>query len=190
MMYHAEVTALSYRFVRLVAEALELPPTAFDILFRGNPQHRVKVVKYPLATDSDQGVGPHKDSSGWWTFLLQCDDQDGLQVLNHSGEWISAPPINDTFVVNIGQGFEVATGGRCPATTHRVMSPQNGRERYSVPFFQGIDLNVGVDDLTRAFKMAKFDDTVWEESIVETPFATGKYKWGENMLRTKIRYIF
>jgi isopenicillin N synthase-like dioxygenase len=185
--YHSEVTALSYRFVHLVAEALELAPSTFDLLFKDNPQHRVKVVRYPPTTNSDQGVGPHKDSSGWWTFLLQADDQEGLQVLNHSGEWISAPPIDGTFIVNIGQGFEVATGGRCPATTHRVISPQNNHERYSVPFFQGIDLNVGVEDLKNLTKGATFDTTAWGESTVETPFATGKYKWGENQLRTKIR---
>lgn len=62
--YHNEVTALSYRFVHLVAEALELSPKAFDSLFQGNPQHRVKVVRYPPSMGSDQGVGPHKDSSG------------------------------------------------------------------------------------------------------------------------------
>jgi isopenicillin N synthase-like dioxygenase len=186
--YHNEVTALSYRFVRLVAETLGLPPKTFDVLFQGNPQHRVKVVRYPPTVNSDQGVGPHKDSSGWWTFLLQADDQEGLQVLNHSGEWISAPPIEGTFVVNIGQGFEVATSGRCPATTHRVVSPQNGKERYSVPFFQGIDLNVGADDLKNLVKGGKFDETHWRESTVETPFATGKYKWGENQIRTKIRF--
>lgn len=185
--YHKEVTNLSYRFVRLVAEAVGLRPTAFDSLFLDNPQHRIKVVRYPPSTTSDQGVGPHKDSSGWWTFLLQADDQAGLQVLNHSGEWIPAPPIEGTFVVNIGQGFEVATGGKCPATTHRVLSPKNGRERFSVPFFQGIDLNVGAQNLKRLVEGAKFDNTVWKESSVETPFATGIYKWGESQLRTKIR---
>lgn len=181
------MTQLSYRFVRLVAQALELPSTAFDTLFAGDPQHRVKVVRYPPTTTSDQGVGPHKDSSGWWTFLLQADDQEGLQVLNHAGEWIPAPPIPGTFIVNIGQGFEVATLGKCPATTHQVVSPKNGRERYSVPFFQGIDLNVTAQDLKELTKAAKFDETNWRESTVETPFATGKYKWGESQLRTKIR---
>jgi isopenicillin N synthase-like dioxygenase len=32
--YNNEVTALSYRFVRLFAEASELPSKTFDILFR------------------------------------------------------------------------------------------------------------------------------------------------------------
>ena len=89
--------------------------------------------------------------------------------------------------MNIGQGFEVATGGECPATIHQVVSPSNGRERYSVPFFQRVDLSVGAEDLRRLTKDANFDETNWMESTGETPFATGKYKWGESQLRTKIR---
>ena len=58
--YHEEVTKLSYCFIHLVAEALGLHPAAFDSLFVANPQHRIKVVRYPPSTTSDQGVGPHK----------------------------------------------------------------------------------------------------------------------------------
>ncbi|KAK2682254.1 Epoxide hydrolase-like [Fusarium oxysporum f. sp. vasinfectum] len=36
---------------------------------------------------------------------------NGLQVLNKSGSWIDVPAIPDTFVVNIGQAFEVVTNG-------------------------------------------------------------------------------
>lgn len=81
---------------------------------------RLKFVKYPPAEPGSQGVGPHKDSSGMFTFLTQ-DNVGGLQVLNRSGQWIDAPPIEGTFVVNIAQGFEAITGGRCPATSHRVI---------------------------------------------------------------------
>ena len=36
--------------------------------------------------------------------LLQASPHKGLQVQNLSGEWIDAPPIDGTFVVNIGKG--------------------------------------------------------------------------------------
>lgn len=65
-------------------------------------------------------MGPHKDSTGLFTFLSQ-DPVGGLEVLNKSGQWISAPYIEGTFVVNVQQGFEAITGGLCPATTHRVI---------------------------------------------------------------------
>ncbi|KKY13703.1 putative 2og-fe oxygenase [Phaeomoniella chlamydospora] len=136
--YIDELTHLGERFLELVAEALGLPPDIFFSFL--SEQHRLKVVHYPLSSDeggSVQGVGPHKDSSGWWTFLLQASpDTSGLEALNKSNEWVAVPPIPGTFVVNIGQAFEVVTHGICKATTHRVVSGQN--ERYSVPFFQGV----------------------------------------------------
>lgn len=81
---------------------------------------RLKFIKYPQTSRESQGVGPHKDSTGLFTFLSQ-DDSGGLQVLNQNGDWIDAPPIEDTLVVNIQQGFEAITGGVCTATTHRVI---------------------------------------------------------------------
>lgn len=90
------------------------------------PQHRIKLVKYPPntsvnnASDRGQGVGAHKDSSGWLTFLYQVGEEEGLEVLNTTGDWIAAPPVRDTFVVNFGNAFEAATEGAVKATVHRV----------------------------------------------------------------------
>lgn len=82
---------------------------------------RLKIVKYPTSTkNGSQGVGPHKDSTGLFTFLSQ-DNVGGLQVLNKAGDWIDAPPVPGSIVVNIAQGFEAITGGKCPATAHRVI---------------------------------------------------------------------
>uniref|UniRef100_A0A8H7TTI2 Fe2OG dioxygenase domain-containing protein n=1 Tax=Bionectria ochroleuca TaxID=29856 RepID=A0A8H7TTI2_BIOOC len=136
--YIRELTALGERFLRLVAEALFLPQGTFLPFL--SDQHRLKLVHYPALEDpgaESQGVGPHKDSSGWWTFLLQASPPHikGLQVLNKSGNWVDVPVIPGSLVVNIGQAFEVVTHGVCKATTHRVLG--GSLERFSVPFFQG-----------------------------------------------------
>lgn len=113
-------------------------------------------MKYPDLADlgakegeQGQGVGPHKDSM-LTSYLLQASDHKGLQVQNVKGEWIDAPPIPGTLVVAIGQGLEALTQGVCVSTTHRVLSPAAGSgPRFSIPFFQGVDLDADFDDLER-----------------------------------------
>lgn len=197
--YITELNALGDRFLELVAEALSLPPSTFHPFL--SDQHRLKLVHYPgsdLSPDSDphlsvesQGVGPHKDSSGWWTFLLQASPPEvrGLQALNKTGQWIDVPVIPGTFVVNIGQAFEVVTHGFCKATTHRVLS--GARDRYSVPFFQGVRRSLTKTEALETLR-DKFSRIITPEaaegSIIDSPFLRGKYEtWGESQLRTKIR---
>jgi isopenicillin N synthase-like dioxygenase len=191
--YISELTQLSKTFLLLVAEALSLEPNTFLSFL--SDQHRLKLVRYPASKcDIDQGVGPHKDSSGWWTFLLQASPPhvQGLQALNKSGQWIDVPNIPGTFVVNIGQGFEVVTNGVCKATVHRVLSSSD--ERYSIPFFQGMRRDLkkeeAIDTLKVHFESESFANGVEsdEGEKIDSAFLRGKYgTWGESQLRTKIR---
>ncbi|KAH9932496.1 uncharacterized protein B0H18DRAFT_1083252 [Fomitopsis serialis] len=150
--YLAGVEMLSYEFTNLLAEAFGLPLDALKAFYETEMpvQHWAKVVKYPALDNlsSDQGVGPHFDA-GFLTFLLQASPHAGLQVQNLSGEWIDAPPIPGTFVVNIGKALETVTQGLARATSHRVLSPSKGSTpRYSIPFFQNISLRISVKDIT------------------------------------------
>ncbi|KAI0449959.1 2OG-Fe(II) oxygenase superfamily protein [Xylaria acuta] len=189
--YISELTQLGERFLDLVAQALSLPSGTFQPFL--SDQHRLKLVHYPesSSTSSGQGVGPHKDSSGWWTFLLQASPPEvkGLQVLNKAGSWVDVPVVPGTFVVNIGQAFEVVTGGVCKATTHRVLSGQC--ERFSVPFFQGVRRDLTKAEAVGALK-AQFAGMISDESAegsrIDSAFLRGKYDtWGESQLRTKVR---
>jgi isopenicillin N synthase-like dioxygenase len=228
---------LSEQFLGLVEEALELDTGILQGFTHA--QDRLKLVHYrsesQQSTQDDgpqsngqttvavtngtyiQGVGPHKDSSGWMTFLLQTQPVlspeskkpaltgKGLQVLTKSGEWLDVPPIPGSFVVNMGQAFEVVTNGLCKATTHRVLLPltQEGYDRYSVPFFQGVrpertkadfrSLWGTFESRRQKWALAKGEEgLVGKESAeaqsVDSPFLKGRYDtWGEAQLRTKIR---
>ncbi|KAF2477389.1 Clavaminate synthase-like protein [Lindgomyces ingoldianus] len=162
--YHDALQALSYRFVHLVEAAFGIPVGTFDAFFRPTPvhdvvptfvpaQHRVKLVKYPPIPSSGdgvrgQGVGAHKDSSGWLTFLYQVGQEEGLEVLCANGEWIAAPPVDGTLVVNFGNAFEAATQGAVKATVHRVLAPKSkASPRYSIPFFQGLPLDLTISEI-------------------------------------------
>ncbi|KDR66376.1 hypothetical protein GALMADRAFT_1158917 [Galerina marginata CBS 339.88] len=146
--YLIQVQELSYKFSSLIAESFGLGPDGLS-QFYDTPelmQHRSKIVQYPVVEGSnDQGVGPHYDA-GFLTFLLQASSHRGLQVQNLSGQWIDAPPIPGTFVINLGKALEFVTGGLARATSHRVLSPKGATPRYSVPFFQNIGLHVKLSE--------------------------------------------
>lgn len=143
--YISGMELVATRLLKYIADSLNLPEECL-ISFVGD-MNRLKLIKYPPATPENfQGVGPHKDSSGLLTFVLQ-DSVGGLQVLNSEGEWISVTPMKDSLVVNIAQGFEALTGGRCGSTTHRVISPQGSSNRYSIPYFHSVRLDLTLQDI-------------------------------------------
>jgi isopenicillin N synthase-like dioxygenase len=138
------MTSMALRLLRAFAEALQLPADAFDTLYGSKPNEHIKLIRYPgqHATQSAQGVGAHKDS-GFLSFLLQ-DEQKGLQVEVAPDRWIDAAPRAGSFVVNIGELLELATNGYLRATVHRVVSPPADRERLSIAFFLGAQLEANV----------------------------------------------
>jgi len=86
----------------------------------------------PQSPDDLFGSAPHKDF-GCLTLLAQ-DDVGGLQVQTPVGHWVEAPPINNAFIVNVGDMLHRLSNGKLLSTPHRVINT-TGRERYSVPFF-------------------------------------------------------
>ncbi|KAK6203092.1 naringenin 3-dioxygenase [Scheffersomyces amazonensis] len=154
----SKMSELSKQFRYLVVEAIGLDKHALDIYFKPNQQCKMKLVAYPDSTEltnnnvksvalsdtpqTQQGVGPHRDSD-ILTYIYQVTDhQDSLQVQNFQGDWITVPNIPQTLVVNVGQTLEAITQGVCKATIHRVLIPQPGTgTRISIPFFQTIDLD-------------------------------------------------
>jgi isopenicillin N synthase-like dioxygenase len=122
-------------------------PNFYDYAFAGHPHLRLKLVRYPgSAPDgAGQGVGMHKDY-GFITLLLQ-DTVGGLQVARPDGSFLDVPPMPGAFVVNLGELLEVATDGYLKATSHRVVSPPGGKERFSVPFFYNPRLDAHIEPL-------------------------------------------
>jgi isopenicillin N synthase-like dioxygenase len=158
--YLDAIEKLSTSFKSLVAEALDLPPNAFDDFFDVPSQNKFKLIKYPEPVDAHpgeetQGVGPHKDSC-FLTFLHQATPHTGLEVQNKAGTWLPVHPIPGTLVINIGRALEAITGGVCTATTHRVnlrrenYLDKNGLPlgpRFSFAVFQGVSLDLGVEKI-------------------------------------------
>jgi isopenicillin N synthase-like dioxygenase len=145
--YYDAVFELGQKVLEGFALALDLERSFFRGLYR-HPLVRARLIHYPpqseASVDGQFGAAPHTDW-GCITVLWQ-DDVGGLQVRNRAGQWIDAPPIADTFVINIGDMLERWSNDLFVSTPHRVVNA-SGRERYSIPVFYDPDFETVVECL-------------------------------------------
>ena len=144
----SEMSRVGHALMRGIALSLGLEADRFDHHGMSAPLPLFRIFHYPTPTTLDLstdpspdpsterwGVGEHTDY-GVLTILKQ-DQNAGLQVkVKRSSEvkWIDAPPLEGTFVINIGDMLEKMTRGLYVSTPHRVRNT-SGRSRYSFPFF-------------------------------------------------------
>ncbi|MEM7213420.1 MAG: 2OG-Fe(II) oxygenase family protein [Pseudomonadota bacterium] len=134
MDYHDALTTFSKQMVRAMLLAVGADPAEATALFE-RPTTWLRLLHYPPRPSAPQdlyGSAPHTDF-GAITVLAQ-DGIGGLQVMTPEGDWIDAPPIPGTFVLNVGDMLHRMTHGALKSTPHRVIN-RTGRERYSCPFF-------------------------------------------------------
>mmetsp|Transcript_4716 Transcript_4716/g.6355 ORF Transcript_4716/g.6355 Transcript_4716/m.6355 type:complete len:359 (+) Transcript_4716:95-1171(+) len=151
--YVGEMVGLGASILRGIALGLNLDEEFFAGARAGDPFWVMRVIHYPplplcsqaegqLETNTGQELersvqlscGEHTDY-GLLTMVNQDPDVAALQVKNTQGEWISASPIPNTFVCNIGDMLKVWTNGRYQPTLHRVVNQSRSNRRVSVPFF-------------------------------------------------------
>jgi isopenicillin N synthase-like dioxygenase len=142
--YYDVMEVLGRQLMRAFALALGLEEHWFDRWLEA-PMTTLGPLHYPPQrghiTEAQLGAGAHTDF-GCLTMLAQ-DDAGGLQVRDAGGQWLDAPPIAGSFVVNIGDMMERWTNGVFTSTLHRVINV-SGRERYSLPYFFDPDFNAEV----------------------------------------------
>ncbi|KAI5395770.1 probable 2-oxoglutarate-dependent dioxygenase SLC1 [Lathyrus oleraceus] len=94
---------------------------------------------YPPCPQPDLTLGmpPHSDY-GFLTLLLQ-DDVEGLQI-QFQEQWFTVQPINNAFVVNIGDHLEIFSNGKYKSVLHRVVVNSSKRRR-SIASLHSISFN-------------------------------------------------
>jgi len=177
--YYGAVFELGQRLLGAFALALGMPRDHFRALYR-HPLVRARLLHYPPQppdVDVNQfGAAEHTDY-GTITILWQ-DAVGGLQVKNRAGEWIDAPPLEDTFVINIGDMLELWSNDLFASTPHRVINA-SGRERYSIAVFYDPDHDVRVECLpncSSADNPARHAPLVAGDYIVSRYNATYAYR--------------
>lgn len=149
--YYGEILSLARRMIRLFAAVLDLPTDYFDDMIK-HPGAMVRLIHYPpqpVSNPDALGIGAHTDIE---CFTILCQgSQPALQILNVNGEWIEAPPIPGTFVVNIGDMLARWSNDVLISTVHRVLNV-TGEERYSIPFFFGPSYDTTIEPLGTCIK--------------------------------------
>ena len=141
--YYAAAFALGKTLFRGLSMALGLPEAYFE-RYLSKPPSQLRLIHYPFDASAEDrpGIGAHTD---YECFTILMPTAPGLEVMNGAGEWIDAPPIDDAFVVNIGDMLEIWSGGTYVATSHRVRKVS--QERYSFPLFFACDYATVVEPL-------------------------------------------
>lgn len=132
-------TAAADRVFHAFALALNLP-ASFIADRHLNQEHTLRLLHYPpMQVQPKPGqirAGAHSDY-GSITLLFQ-DEVGGLEVKTASGDWIDAPSIPDTILVNTGDLTQRWSNRVFCSTQHRVGLPKRDRatrSRYSIAFF-------------------------------------------------------
>lgn len=140
--YLESMETLAEFILSIISQALGLDSEYFKNRVAGikneKPVYLFRAFNYPSRSNhksvSEWGVAEHTDM-GFLTLLKQ-DNSGGLEIFNEqSKNWIPAPPIDKTFVVNIGDMLEKWTHGIFIATRHRVRNTGYEEDRLSLPFF-------------------------------------------------------
>jgi isopenicillin N synthase-like dioxygenase len=150
---------LSHHLLSGFALALGQDPAFFTTYYQ-KPLTQLRLLHYPYVDsgniEDQRGVEAHTDT-GAFTILMQ-DETGGLEVMSRDGTWVDALPVEDTFIINVGDMMQWWTTGRYISTSHRVTN-RSRHSRYSVPFFVNPDRSAVITRLSADARDAseKFD---------------------------------
>ncbi|KAI8808724.1 hypothetical protein BJ742DRAFT_258635 [Cladochytrium replicatum] len=151
-----ECDALQLTIMSALATGLGLHRDFFRPLCDGK-DNNLRLLHYPpvksqfMHQPGQKRANEHTDY-GSITLLFQ-DDTGGLEVQLPSGEFIPAPPIEGTVIINAGDLLERWTNNKIKSTMHRVVSPSvpstDGQysARYSVVYFCSPNYDALIDVL-------------------------------------------
>lgn len=110
----------------------------------------LRLIHYPpVSADSHpQSIraGAHEDIN-LITLLIEAT-ASGLEILDREGRWIPVTTPKDCIIVDAGDMLQNVSNGFFKSTTHRVVNPNNSRDRrYSMPFFVHARGEVALDPL-------------------------------------------
>ncbi|XP_022142867.1 gibberellin 2-beta-dioxygenase 1-like [Momordica charantia] len=95
------------------------------------------------------GFGEHTDPQ--IISVLRSNNTSGLQISLADGNWISVPPDQNSFFINVGDSLQVMTNGRFKSVKHRVLT-NSLKSRISMIYFGGPPLSEKIAPLPSLMK--------------------------------------
>jgi isopenicillin N synthase-like dioxygenase len=142
--YRACIAQVAEPLLQALALSLDLPIRFFND--RHGKNFFLRLLHYPplsATPDSNQlRAGEHTD---YGTVTLLFQQTGGLEIRTHEGDWLPAPAIDGTLLVNIGDALQRWTNHQFRSTPHRVALPLDANQsRYSMALFCDPDPDVEI----------------------------------------------
>lgn len=164
--YHETLHLVAMAVLHSVGRSVGLPAENLDQMFRtGNST--LRLINYPVppeglrvetqdADDSELKISTacHTDGSG---LSILWSLQRGLQARSPDGTWRDVPQQANCLSIHLGDVIAAISGGRIPATPHRVVG--HGIARQSIGFFLEPRLDVPLNIADPASVDGGFRDT-------------------------------
>jgi isopenicillin N synthase-like dioxygenase len=133
LLYWEAMERFSQRLLPVFATALDLRPDHFERAFV-DAQCVLRLSHFPPTRyhENQFGLAPHTDAN-FFTVLPQAN-VEGLYIRPQGRDWIKAPRIPGSFVINAGDMCRRWTNDRFLSTQHLAINLTE-RHRYSTPFF-------------------------------------------------------
>lgn len=162
-----------------IGKGLDLPQNYFtDMVHDGNSI--IRAIHYPPTTGHDTKnsvrAAAHEDIN-LITLLVGATDS-GLELLDRDGTWLAVNSNPGEIVVDTGDMMSRLTNEVLPATTHRVVNPDDSNTtRYSMPFFVHPHSNAVLSCIPScAGNGAKYPDITAGDFLIQRLKEIGLYK--------------
>ncbi|XP_039016199.1 gibberellin 2-beta-dioxygenase-like isoform X2 [Hibiscus syriacus] len=177
--YIQAVKTLAFEVLELIADGLKIEPRdALSKLLRDeNSDSCFRLNHYPPCPEPEAlsgrnlvGFGEHTDPQ--IISVLRSNNTSGLQICLKDGTWVSVPPDESSFFINVGDALQVMTNGRLKSVRHRV-SANTHKSRVSMIYFGGPPLSEKIVPLISL--MGKQEESLYKE-FTWWEYKTSAYK--------------
>ncbi|KAE8720016.1 Gibberellin 2-beta-dioxygenase 1 [Hibiscus syriacus] len=165
--YIQAVKRMTFEVVELMADGLKIEPRdALSKPLRDDKSDSCfRLNHYPPCTELQAlsgrnliGFGEHTDPQ--IISVLRSNNTSGLQICLNDKTWVSVPPDQTSFFINVGDALQVMTNGRLKSVRHMVLA-DSMNARLSMIYFGGPPLSEKIVPLPSL--MAKGEESLYKE---------------------------